>query len=128
MIIGDRIQERLDLVSMSQTELARRVRLTQPAISGLVTGSVQTSRHLHRIARALGTTPAYLTGETDDPDEGAPPEPELAHDERELVACYRALGEAQRGALLTIAMTMAGRAAPGRVHGPRASPQPGAAP
>jgi hypothetical protein len=31
--------------------------------------------HLHRIARELGTTPAYLTGETDDPSEGALPAP-----------------------------------------------------
>lgn len=52
---------------MSQAELGRRVGLDQSTINGLVRGTAQTSRHLHRIARALGTTSEYLSGETDDP-------------------------------------------------------------
>jgi phage repressor protein C with HTH and peptisase S24 domain len=60
---------------MSQSELARRVALGQTTINSLIRGDSRTSRHLHRIARELGTTPAYLTGETDDPVEGALPIP-----------------------------------------------------
>ena len=72
MSVGSRIHERLSVVGISQSELARRVKLSQPAISALIKGNSRSSTHLHRIARELATTPAYLTGETDDPDEGAP--------------------------------------------------------
>lgn len=60
---------------MSQTELARRVGLSQPTINNLIHRSKVGSKHLHRIARELQTTPAYLSGETDDPAEGALPAP-----------------------------------------------------
>jgi transcriptional regulator with XRE-family HTH domain len=59
----------------SQSELGRRVGVSQSAIHNLLSGEAYGSKHLHRIARELGTTPAYLTGEVDDPDEGAPPPP-----------------------------------------------------
>lgn len=75
MTVGQRINERLVAIQMSQSELARRVGLTQGTIGGLIMGKARSSAHLHRIARELGTTPAYLTGETDDPDENAPPPP-----------------------------------------------------
>ena len=61
---------------MSQSELARRTGVTQGTIGGLVIGKARSSTHLHKIARHLQTTAAYLSGETDDPDEDAPP-PEL---------------------------------------------------
>lgn len=67
MILGGRIQERLDAMGMSQAELARRVNLRQSTINGLVNGGQRTTGHLHLIAKALNTTPEYLTGETDDP-------------------------------------------------------------
>lgn len=73
MMVGERIKERLASEGMSQAELARRVQLSQPAINGLIRGASRSSTHLHRIARALNTTPAYLSGEIDDPDEGAAP-------------------------------------------------------
>lgn len=60
---------------LSQSELARRVGVSQATIYKLLTGETYGSKHLHRIARELGTTPAYLAGETDDPDENAPPPP-----------------------------------------------------
>ncbi|MBI0475392.1 XRE family transcriptional regulator [Sphingomonas sp. MA1305] len=73
MTIGERIKERLGVLEMSQAELARRVGLSQPAINSLIRGASRSSTHLHRIARELGTTPAYLTGETDDVAKDAPP-------------------------------------------------------
>lgn len=62
---------------LSQSELARRVGVTQATIYKLISGLSTTSRHLHKIARVLGTTTAYLEGETDDPSDGAAP-PSLA--------------------------------------------------
>lgn len=75
MTIGDRIAARMAELGLSQSELARKIGVSQQAIGKLVNGHVQTSRHLHLIARELGTTPHYLTGETDDASEGALPLP-----------------------------------------------------
>lgn len=73
VIVGTRIQDRMDAGGLSQAELARRTGLAQPTIFNLLHRNKIGSKHLHRIARELGTTPEYLTGETDDPDAGAPP-------------------------------------------------------
>ena len=75
MTLGDRIAERMAALGVSQSELARRIGVSQPAIGKLVNGQSTNSRYLHLIARELGTTPQYLTGETDDPNEGALPLP-----------------------------------------------------
>lgn len=48
---------------MSQAELARRIGVKQPTIADLLSGKSQGSKHLHKIARVLGTTPEALTGE-----------------------------------------------------------------
>ncbi len=60
---------------LSQSELARRIGVTQATIHRLVSGGAYGTTHLHRIARELGTTAEYLTGEIDNPDAGAPPPP-----------------------------------------------------
>ncbi|GAA3254727.1 helix-turn-helix domain-containing protein [Sphingomonas yabuuchiae] len=76
-MIGERILLRLSALGKSQSWLARQVGITQPAINGLIRGTSRSSAHLHKIARALLTSPEYLTGEIDDPDENAaPPLPE----------------------------------------------------
>ena len=75
MLNADRLRLRMADRGLSQSELARRVKVSQSAIFSLVSGQTYGSKHLHRIARELGTTPAYLEGETDDPDAGAIPDP-----------------------------------------------------
>lgn len=106
MIVGERVESRMKAAGLSQAELARRVGVAQPTIFKLIRSSKKGSVHLHRIARILGTTPAYLSGETDDPDEGAPPPPELSRDETELVTLVRAFPAKDRGALLQLARTI----------------------
>src|SRR5438270_382466 len=91
VVIGARIQERLKKLNISQAELGRRVGLTQPAIANLIHRNKSGTSHLHRIARELGTTPAYLSGETDEPDQDAPDTPPLSADEHRLVTIYRRL-------------------------------------
>ncbi len=91
---------------LSQSELARRVGVSQAAVYNLVSGGAYGSKHIHRIARELGTTPAYLTGETDDPDADAPPPPELTPEEEKLIQVYRQLPREDRAALLRVAESM----------------------
>lgn len=75
MIVPDRISSLLSERGISQAELARRVGVAQQTIHKLISGGSRTSAHLHRIARELGTTADYLSGETNDPSEGALPTP-----------------------------------------------------
>ena len=73
MINGERLKARMEARGVTQSELARRVGVSQQAIGKLITGESSTSRQLHKIARELGTSAAYLMSETNDPDEGAVP-------------------------------------------------------
>lgn len=72
MISRVRLKEMMDKRGVTQSALAARVGVSQQAIGKLLTGESATSRQLHKIARELRTTPAYLTGETDDPNDGVP--------------------------------------------------------
>lgn len=92
---------------LSQAELARRVKMDQSTINGLIKGEQRSTTKLHQIARELGTTPAYLNGETDDPASWVPPSPELDSVEREMVELLERLTEPDRKALLQVARSMA---------------------
>lgn len=103
-------------IRLSQSELARRVGLNQSSINGLIRGTQRSSTKLHQIARELQTTPAYLTGESDDPDGDAP---ELDWEQRTLIESFSKLSDADRRALVQIAKSMAGGSAPSKtVHEP----------
>lgn len=67
MFRGDRLAELLNAQGMSQSHLARLVGVSQATIWKLVKEPSQGSKHTHRIARELGTSPEFLMGETDDP-------------------------------------------------------------
>ncbi len=67
MVLGDRIFELLHALDISQSELANRVGVKQPTINRLIKGQQDGSKHIHNIAKELGTTVEYLTGETNDP-------------------------------------------------------------
>jgi len=72
---SDRLRNRMVQLDISQAELARQVGISQPSIFKLLSGGSRGSAHLHEIARVLRTTPYYLTGKTNDPEEGALPQP-----------------------------------------------------
>jgi phage repressor protein C with HTH and peptisase S24 domain len=61
----------LEAQNLSQSELARRVGISQSAVAQLLSRGGQGSKHIHAIARELHTTPAFLMGEIDDPSEKA---------------------------------------------------------
>ena len=58
----------MDAVGLNQSQLARAADLKQPSIGRLISGQTRESGKLLELARALQTTPEYLTGETDDPE------------------------------------------------------------
>lgn len=106
MIDGQRVQERMEAAGLSQAELARRVGVSQPTINNLINRSKKGSAHLHKVARELGTTPAYLTRETDDPNSDFPNATPMGSDARELIERFAVLDQNDRRALLQIVRTM----------------------
>jgi phage repressor protein C with HTH and peptisase S24 domain len=83
MNIGERIAARLEALGgrsegFSQAWLARETGLSQPTINALIKKPERGSKHLHTIAGKLGTTVAYLVGETDDPFSEASVIPSIA--------------------------------------------------
>lgn len=75
MLIPERLVRLMADRKINQSKLAQRVNVSQQTIGKLCKGASASSAHLHKIARELGTTPEYLTGETDDPSEGFIPVP-----------------------------------------------------
>lgn len=71
MLIPDRLIHRMAQVGETQSSLSRKVGVSAQTIGKLTRGEANSSSHLHLIAQFLSTTPAYLTGATDDPSEGA---------------------------------------------------------
>lgn len=106
MKIGRRIEERRKALGISQSQLARDAGLSQSTINGLIHGHAHSSTHLHRIARALKTTPAYLACETDDPGRDAPDPDELTPEEAALVTNWRRLSIEDRRALDRVIKSM----------------------
>ncbi|MEA3042996.1 MAG: hypothetical protein QOH47_834 [Sphingomonadales bacterium] len=112
VIIGERIERLLLDRGISQAELARRLKLRQSTINALIRGHSQSSKHLHRIARSLGVSAAYLAGETDDP-QGEMPEDQLTSDEARLLSIYRQMPKGDRAALTRLIRRMAADTTPG---------------
>ena len=67
MFRDDRLRALLKERNLSQSELARRVGISQTAVYKLVSGQSQGSKYIHRIAQELAVSPAFLMGESDDP-------------------------------------------------------------
>jgi transcriptional regulator with XRE-family HTH domain len=105
--LGDRIRERLEVLGISQAELARRARVPQTTLNGLVNSDARSTPHLVKIAQALQTTAAYLTGDTHDPALEAAPAAALASDEERLLTIYRQLTKSDRAALRRLLARMA---------------------
>jgi len=109
MIIGSRILERMALLGLSQAELARRVKLSQPTIFNLIHRGKKGSTKLHVIARELQTTPAYLTGETDDPTSDQPDDAMTSQDRDDLAMLQR-LSSRDRETIRQLMRSLSGEA------------------
>ena len=119
MIRKDRIAALMQQLGIKQAELARRVGVSQPTIFRLINSNKTGSIRMHRIARELGTTPAYLMGESDDPSIDAA-ELALDYGDREALALFNGLTPADQKAVKQIMRSMAEHGAPsGTMHTPR---------
>ena len=105
MLNAERLKARMIDQEVSQAGLARRVGVSQQTIARLVSGGSYGSRYLHLIARELATTPAYLTGETDDPNAEAP-DISLSSEQIGWVNLLQSLPAKDRGAILHLAQTI----------------------
>lgn len=116
MIIGERIKALMERRGFTQASLARQIGVAQPTIFKMIHLNKTGSKHLVKVARALETTPEYLTGEHDDPAPAAefigpsprrtgaipPPFIQLSTEEELLVEHVRALAPTDRNAVLTL--------------------------
>ncbi len=90
MALGTRISERLKALKMNQSQLARRCGIPQTTVNSIIKEDRRSSPHLMKLAAALRTTPAYLLGETDDPDSQTPTAA-FTFEEQELIELTRTL-------------------------------------
>jgi transcriptional regulator with XRE-family HTH domain len=107
MPLGARVKTLMEEQGLSQAELARRVGLSQPAIFALINRNKTGSKSLHLIARELGTTPAFLNGETDDRGGEGDPASLLTSEELSWVGLLRNLKPRERNAALTLVRAIA---------------------
>lgn len=105
-MIGERISIRLNVLGISQAELARRVGLHQSTINGLIKGGQASSTRVHDIALALETTPAYLLSQTDDPSPGGKQCTLNSRDQR-LLDMFHSIEAADQKAILQLLQTLA---------------------
>lgn len=106
MKLGERIDLRRIQLGLSQSELARRVGVRQSTMNSLIRGESYSSRHLLKIARELQVSPAYLTGEVDDPEQDAPSPPALSREQSEMLRLFDALDGPERALLTGVARSM----------------------
>lgn len=106
MFDAERFKERLKANGLTQTALARRTGVSQQSISRLMKGERYGSRYLHRIAFELGTTAAYLMGETDDPLAEAAEQPDVTFEERQLLIALGELPNSSKRAVETLVRNM----------------------
>ncbi|MGB7407175.1 MAG: helix-turn-helix domain-containing protein [Pontixanthobacter sp.] len=119
MILGERLVERMKAAGLSQAALARRVGVSQPSIFKLIHENKTGSGKIHVIARELETTPAYLMGETDNPETEIP-EFALNGKEREWIEIFRMLEHDDAIAMMDMAKRLIRKDAPPVLNDTRA--------
>jgi len=66
MIDGERLKECIERARTTQSALAKAIGVSPQAISKMVVGGTAETPKIYKIARVLGTTPEYLTRESDE--------------------------------------------------------------
>lgn len=90
-VFKNRIKERCKVTGVTQKHLCDSVNKGKQYLNNIWDGKCSPSDDELRIfASALGTTPAYLTGETDNPSR-AGEEVEITSEDEEMLTLFRAL-------------------------------------
>ncbi len=92
----DRVKSRMAQLGLSQSAVARALGLKAPSISRLANGKHGQTRHIFGLARVLRTTPDYLTGLVEDPEQDVELGRHLTADQEEWLDLYERLTEDQR--------------------------------
>lgn len=71
-IVPENLAAAMRSAGVNQSQLAELVGMKQPSVGRLLSGETKTTRAVDLIANVLGTTPAFLKGESDSPTDGAP--------------------------------------------------------
>ncbi len=106
MTLRDRIKERLGAIGMKPAELVRSSGVPQSTLASIFQRDTRTTPHLMKLAAALRTTPAYLLGETDDPEAEAA-EAVLSHEEQELINGMRRMSREDFEAVARLVLRLA---------------------
>jgi transcriptional regulator with XRE-family HTH domain len=104
--------------AVSQSELARQIGTSPTTVWKLLNEPAQGSKHLHKIARVLGTSPEYLMDETSDSASIAPPNMFTAV-EVDILEKLRLLTPNDRKAVITLVRSLANSAHSSTVHTPQ---------
>lgn len=95
-IFKDRIKERCKITGVSQKHLCDAVGKSKQYLNNVWDGKCSaTSDEIASFASILSTTPAYLTGETDDPAPDSTPV-QLSPEEEEMLELYRDISPEKR--------------------------------
>lgn len=99
-----RIRLRREQLGMSQEELAKKMGYkSRSSINKIEMGENDIPQSkISAFAQALGTTPAYLMGWTEDKKPAATKDDELNKDEQELIKMYRAAPKEKQKAIYTL--------------------------
>lgn len=65
-LIAERVAQRIKDLGLTQSEVGELAGMSQPTIGRFANGEVTKTARMIELAKALQTTPDYLTGETDD--------------------------------------------------------------
>lgn len=105
-IVLSRLKEAMGEREFDQSSLARAVGCTPGAINQIVSGNVRRSRFAPEIARQLGVSYDWLTGQSDQKNASAPSGMLVAADERLILDDLRQLPLSDRNALARIAAAL----------------------
>ena len=102
-ILAARLVEAMADRNVDQSELARRLGVTQGAISKILLGKTARSRLIPRIAAELGVSIAWLAGEEDLSWAGA----SISHEDREWLELLHRLPPSYRAGLIQLGRIIA---------------------
>lgn len=89
-------------------------------MNSLIRGNSRTSRSIVQIARELRTTPAYLMGETDDPESNEPDNLlSLSSEEHRLLMLFGQLDSSSRELVLALLDKLGGCDQQSSLHSPK---------